>query len=414
MKMASRDVQSLFRAGVNSGLSDGQLLSRFVGERDEAAFEALVLRHGPMVWGVCRRILRDVHDAADAFQATFLVLARNCSAIAHRELVASWLHGVARQTAINARKAAAKRRARETQVTNMPEPHAVSRDHGDDELGLYLDEELKRLPEKYRAPIVLCDLEGLTHQEAARQLGWPIGTVSGRLSRARARLAKRLIQRGLGVTAGSLWTVLADRTTSAAVPPFLVGSTVRAATAVSLGQGVISGLVAPHVATVAKGVLTTMTFAKLGAVTSVVLVAGVLGAALAESPSAPPPGEGPPGNDAQATRKAVPQATSDEQNLQGAWIAVSGKVADQELQYFYPRRQPVVVNGKEMTLYNGRNARKVLTFKSRVIRVDRRKNATARGASRIRQGQQAECGRVVGSLREPSSATCLQISRDWS
>src|SRR5262249_22929983 len=153
----------------------------------EAAFEALVVRHGPMVWGVCRRTLRDPNDAEDAFQATFLVLARKAPSIAHRELVANWLFAVARKTAVRARAMAFRRWSREQLVATMPEPEPTGDDRTNDLLAL-LDEEVSRLPRKYRAPVVLCELEGKTHQEAASQLGCPVGTVSSRLSRGRAML----------------------------------------------------------------------------------------------------------------------------------------------------------------------------------------------------------------------------------
>ena len=156
--------------------------------REGAVFEAIVRRHGPMVWGVCRRVLRDHHDAEDAFQATFLVLARKAASVMPREKLGNWLYGVAYQTAMKARAMRAKRRGREGQVPDMPEPMAVPDDLRDD-LAESLDRELSRLPEKYRTPIILCDLEGRTHREAASQLGWPIGTVSSRLSRARSMLA---------------------------------------------------------------------------------------------------------------------------------------------------------------------------------------------------------------------------------
>ena len=187
--------------GVIGGLSDGQLLDRFVERREGAVFEAIVRRHGPMVWGVCRRVLRDHHDAEDAFQATFLVLARKAASVMPREKLGNWLYGVAYQTAMKARAMRAKRRGREGQVPDMPEPMAAPDDLRD-ELAESLDRELSRLPEKYRIPIVLCDLEGRTHKEAASQLGWPIGTVSSRLSRARSMLAKRLSRRGLSLSAG--------------------------------------------------------------------------------------------------------------------------------------------------------------------------------------------------------------------
>src|SRR5689334_262291 len=187
MNAAGHDLHNRVEVGLLGGLSDGQLLERFVGRREQAVFEAIVHRHGAMVWGVCRRVLRDHHDAEDAFQATFLVLARKARSVVPREKLGPWLYGVAYKTAMKARAMRAKRRTREVQVPDMPEPEAASRDLRDD-LTELLDGELSRLPGRYRIPIVLCDLEGQTHQEAARQLGWPIGTVSSRLSRARSML----------------------------------------------------------------------------------------------------------------------------------------------------------------------------------------------------------------------------------
>src|SRR5262245_28203325 len=179
----------LLREG--AGLTDGQLLEDFLSRRDEAALAALVRRHGPMVWGVCRRVLPNYHDAEDAFQATFLVLVRKAASIVPRERVANWLYGVAPQTALKARATAARRKGRERQLTGMPEPAVAEPDHWRD-LQPLLDEALSRLPDKYRAVIVLCDLEGKSRTETARQLGCPEGTVAGRLARARAMLAKRL------------------------------------------------------------------------------------------------------------------------------------------------------------------------------------------------------------------------------
>src|SRR5216683_2430928 len=169
-------------------LTDGQLLKDYISRRDEAALAALVQRHGPMVWGVCRRVLSNYHDAEDAFQATFLVLVRRVASIASPELLANWLYGVAHQTAIKARATVAKRKVRERQVTEMPEPAAVEQDLWND-LQPLLDHELSRLPDIYRVVIVLCDLEGKTRKEAARHLGLPEGTVGSRLARARVLLA---------------------------------------------------------------------------------------------------------------------------------------------------------------------------------------------------------------------------------
>jgi RNA polymerase sigma factor (sigma-70 family) len=162
-----------------AGLTDGQLLTLFIEDCDPAAFEALLRRHGPMVMGVCRRLLRNPPDSEDAFQATFLVLVRKAASVVPREMVANWLYGVARTTALRANAVAAKRRKRERQVREMPDPEVVQPDlwHA---LRPLLDQELSRLPNNYRVAVVLCDLEGKSHKEAARQLGWPQGTLSGR------------------------------------------------------------------------------------------------------------------------------------------------------------------------------------------------------------------------------------------
>src|SRR5205814_2209740 len=181
------------------GMTDAQLVEEFVLGREEAAFEALVLRHGPMVLGVCRRILGNAHDAEDAFQATFLVLVRKAESIRPRAMVGNWLYGVACRTALDARRAAARRRAKEAAV--LPRTQPPDEDRAD--LRATLDEELQRLPAECRAVVVLSDLEGKTRKEVARQLGWPEGTVASRLARGRARLAKRLARYGLALSGGS-------------------------------------------------------------------------------------------------------------------------------------------------------------------------------------------------------------------
>src|SRR5438477_4844138 len=206
-----------------AGLTDGQLLHDYLSRHEEAALAALVRRHGPMVWGVCRRVLRSYHDAEDAFQATFLVLLRRAASITSPELLANWLYGVAHQTALKARATTAKRRARERQVVSMPEPAATEGDlwHNLEPL---LDQELSRLPDKYRVAIVLCDLEGKTRKLAARQLGVPEGTLAARLARGRVLLAKRLARHGLAVSCGALAAVLSQQAASAGVPTSVVSS----------------------------------------------------------------------------------------------------------------------------------------------------------------------------------------------
>jgi RNA polymerase sigma factor (sigma-70 family) len=207
-------------------LSDSDLLGRFLARRDEAAFEALVQRHGAMVLGVCLRVVGQAQDAEDAFQATFLVLARKAASVQPPAAVGRWLYGVAYRTALKARAAAAKRRAKERQAPSPGAPHA--QDCGV-EIRAVLDQELSRLPEDYRAAVVLCDLEGLTRREAALHLGWPEGTVAGRLARARDLLASRLTRRGVALAAGGLATVLADEIASAAPSLAMVRAGLQAA-----------------------------------------------------------------------------------------------------------------------------------------------------------------------------------------
>ena len=166
-----------------AGLSDGELLERFLTRHEQDAFAALVRRHGRMVLGVCRRVLRHDHDADDAFQATFLVLVRKAPTLCARQTVGDFLYGVAYHTALKARAAGRRRRDKERQAAES-NSRLSDTDENLREALVLLDRELHHLPERYRVPVVLCDLEGMTHHEAARALGWPQGTVSGRLSRA--------------------------------------------------------------------------------------------------------------------------------------------------------------------------------------------------------------------------------------
>src|SRR4051794_4156018 len=191
--------RTLFAAGTTAGLSDAQLLERVVtasaaARAAEAAFEAIVARHGPMILGVCRRALDDPRDVEDAFQATFLMLVREAGTVHVEDSLGRWLYGVARRVARRARLNAQRRRTRES-AHEVGEPVVPPPDAERAELLAVLDDELGRLPEKYRAPLVLCYLEGLTHPEAARQLRWPIGTVKGRLAHARKLLRTRLTRR---------------------------------------------------------------------------------------------------------------------------------------------------------------------------------------------------------------------------
>jgi RNA polymerase sigma factor (sigma-70 family) len=252
----------------DGGPTDGQLLECFHARRDETAFEELMRRHGAMVLGVCRRVLGNHHDAEDAFQATFLVLARKGAGLRARELVGNWLHGVAYRTALRAKAMSARRQAHEqkAQALARPEPPA---DGWQDLLPL-LDREVDGLPERYRVALVHCDLQGLTRREAARQLGVPEGTLSGRLTRARRLLARRMARYGPAPSGGALAVILAKQA-AAQVPSPLAISTARAAV-LAAGQMLTAGAVPARVAALTEGIIKTMLLTRLKSFVAVVFV----------------------------------------------------------------------------------------------------------------------------------------------
>jgi RNA polymerase sigma factor (sigma-70 family) len=269
-----------------AGLSDAQLLARFAGLREESAFEALVQRHGAMVLGVCRRVARDWHRAEDAFQATFLVLARKAGTLHRPERLAAWLHGVACRTARKARAEATRRTARERQAARglvTPPP-----DHLEwSEVRDVLDQEIGRLPARCRAAFVLCYLEGKTNAEAAAILGCPRGSVATLLARARERLRRRLAQRGLAPPAE----------TPPAVPVLLAEATVQAGVAAATGKGIAA---ATSAAALAEGVLRSMMLSKWKVAGWAVLVAVLAGLGAARTASS---GETPGVAEAPALEK---------------------------------------------------------------------------------------------------------------
>ncbi len=230
--------------------TDGQLLERYLSQSDECAFEMLLRRHGPMVLGVCRRVLGNSHDAEDAFQATFLVLVRRAGSIMPRERVGGWLHGVAYRTALEARRSRARRRRKEALVV----PRTVSSENLASEWGPVLDGELNRLPINYRLPLLLCDMEGLTRKEAAQKLGWAEGTVSSRLSRGRELLARRLKRHGFGLSVAAA---------TATVPTPLIGSTVKAALLMAAGQTAAARIVATGAVVLMERMVRNMAMLKL-------------------------------------------------------------------------------------------------------------------------------------------------------
>jgi RNA polymerase sigma-70 factor (ECF subfamily) len=256
-------------------LTDGELLGWFVERQQEAAFAVLVRRHGPMVLSVCRRVLRHSHDADDAFQATFLVLAQKAHRLRRPELLANWLYGVAYRTALHARQRTARRGEREREAAKMIVPS--DEPEGDaQELRRILDEELHRLPEKYRAPLVLCYLEGKTNEEAARLLGWPTGSMSHRLARGRDLLRERLESRLAGLSILLPTIFLADHLQPAVVPLFLARMTAHKAALLIGGKVVVTELISESVRELMEATLLSLANSRWKLLLSVFLVGTTL------------------------------------------------------------------------------------------------------------------------------------------
>jgi RNA polymerase sigma factor (sigma-70 family) len=303
---ALRHIHQLFCEGSVAGLTDAQLLERFIDRHDETAFGALVARHGPMVLGVCRGVIDDPHDVEDAFQAAFLILVRKARTIRGREALGTWLYRVAYRTALRANMDTSRRRTRERpggELTDVPSKHGAPRQ----ELLPALHEEIDRLPEKYRAPIVLCYLEEMSYEEAAYSLGWPLGTVGGRLARARELLRARLTRRGVTLAGGGVATLLVEQA-KAAVPAGWVDSTVEAAARIAAGRaaGAMAAL------SLAERVLRTMLVSRLKVASAVLLAVGLAAASatgLATSGAAQAAGlaggEDPPTNPSGLSSTAI-------------------------------------------------------------------------------------------------------------
>ena len=340
-------IRRVHRDARADGSADQDLLRRFLSERDEAAFEALLRRHGAMVLDVCRGVLGNDADAEDAFQATFLILARKAESIRKVSSLACWLHGVAYRTALRARADSARRQRHEARAPQRSTtPDAEELTWG--EIRQVVHEELDRLPERHRAALVLCYLQGKTQDEAAVQLGLPKGTLKGYLERGRARLRARLVSRGLGpgvALALAAWPAAME---AAGLSPLLISATVKTATAFAAGKAAVS-VVSPSVAALSEGMVKAMLFRKLkiAAILFVTIVGSGAGLALAlrEPPRAdangvvepPAPQERPTPNAEAGAKPAADtgkpirslaghkdRVTSVAYSPDGRWIATAG------------------------------------------------------------------------------------------
>ena len=295
-----KELQTLFNVGAVRELSDGQLLERFATDRGEAAelaFAVVVERHGPMVLRVCRGVLAETHDIEDAFQATFLVLVQKARRLWVRDSLGPWLHQVAVRTASRARLTAARRRRHEERAAAArAETHTVN----NDDLGSVLHQEIERLPERYRVPLVLCDLEGRSLQQAARHLGWPLGTVKSRQARGRERLRDRLRRLGLAPNLGVLGSGPLFTGPYPLVSPALIESTARSAVQFFACQTAVRA----STVSLAQGVMRATSMTRFSKVASVLLVTGATlsGAGIFAQRSAPAAAAQSKGKDGEAAR----------------------------------------------------------------------------------------------------------------
>jgi RNA polymerase sigma factor (sigma-70 family) len=317
-----------------SSLTDAQLLERFVTQHDEAAFELLLWRHEKMVLSTCRRVLKNPHDAEDAFQATFLTLVRKAGSIGKRASVAAWLHKVAYRIALQANGVAKVHATHERQGCDLSTAAATPDFSAEPvwrDLLVVLDQEVNGLPEKYRVPVVLCYLEGKTYEEAARQLGCPRGTVSIRLTRGRELLRQLLTRRGLVFSGSLLATVLSEHAAEAALPFALVDATVRAARLVAAAK-VTASVVSPKVTALTEGMVRAMLLTKLKIIgVSVMLTVGIGSTAVVIQKSlADKAVQAPIVNQTKAAAKEgenrKEKAKTDSEQIQGKWVVVSAEV----------------------------------------------------------------------------------------
>jgi RNA polymerase sigma factor (sigma-70 family) len=316
-----RHLRELVTAKEAAAVPDQQLLDRFARGREEAAFTALVRRHGPLVLGVCRRVLRQEQDAEDVFQATFLVLARKAAGIDRRVSLGGWLYRVAFHMALKTRKQAAARQRREARTGRHEETDPLAEVSGRELLAVF-DEELQRLPECERVALVHCYLQGKTRDEAAREVGCSESTLKRRLERGKERMRQRLARRGVALSAALLAAVLAQRA-KAVVPARLAASVVEAARLLATGRA-LAGVVSARAAALADEALRAMTAGKVKLLGALLLGVALLGVGTGLFASGPRGAAPPPADPAPAAKESPKVAPADDAKK----IAVSGRVLD--------------------------------------------------------------------------------------
>jgi RNA polymerase sigma factor (sigma-70 family) len=332
-------VRKLAAVQTARALADRELLERFTAAGDEAAFTVLLERHGPMVLSVCRRLLGNTHDAEDACQATFLVLARKAGSVRRTAALGGWLHRVAGSIAANLRRERSRRGRRE-RAASQPPPRDPAAEVSWREVQAALDEEIQRLPDRYRAPLILCYLDGRTRDEAARQLSLSVGCLHGRLERARHLLGDRLRRRGLTLSAALSAAAVGEGVTQAALSPTLVVASARAATMLAAGRPVAEGLLSSQVRSLAQEVLKNMLLTRLKVGTAIVLSAGLLLTAAGKTllpvglaQEAKPP--------AKEVGRATPPADSDEDFIKRVSKDLRGTdPTPAEVHFFVASRDP--------------------------------------------------------------------------
>jgi RNA polymerase sigma factor (sigma-70 family) len=336
-------------------VTDCLLLRRYSTQRDEAAFEVLVHRHGAMVWHVCRMVLREPHAAEDAFQATFLILVRKAGSIARPELLGNWLYGVAYRVALRVKKTSTRRELHERRGVDVAAA-ATSNSVAEPDLQPVLQEELQRLPAKYRSPLVLCYLEGRTNEEAARQLQWPLGTVKVRLMRGREMLRTRLVRRGLALAAVGL--ALAATNVASAAPPALVDATITAAILFAAGKASEIAKLSTDLVALTEGVLKTMWWTKVKNVIAMTAAVTVLAAGVGlfafRTVAADPVVVN---TKATANRSLIPSDDTDKEakmkaeieKLQGTWNVATLEVDGEKFPENVFKGSKIIVKGNAFT-----------------------------------------------------------------